>query len=163
MPTDVAHERWWQIFEVIFGVPFLISLGLQLAAPLSLPRGFLSFVIVPLGAALISIGMVLAILARREFARHHQPTDPGHPTTQMITTGIFSISRNPLYLGGVCILAGMALVADLPWAFVLLVPTLVICHYVLILPEERYLSAKFGAEYRRYTAFVHRWIGRSRS
>lgn len=162
MPTDAAHRNWWQIFEVIFGIPFLIAIGLQLVVPFSLPRGFLTTFVL-LGATLIIIGAALAILARRELAQHNQPTDPGHPTTQIITTGVFSISRNPLYLGGVCILVGIALVVNLPWVLVLLVPALVTCHYVLIVPEERYLAAKFGAEYRRYTMFVRRWIGRSRS
>ena len=84
---------------------------------------------------------------------------PGYPTSRIITTGVFSISRNPLYLGGVCFLLGIALVANLPWALVLLMPALVACHYVLIAPEERYLAAKFGEDYQRYAATVHRWIG----
>ncbi|MBN1873753.1 MAG: isoprenylcysteine carboxylmethyltransferase family protein [Anaerolineae bacterium] len=162
MSTDVAHRRWWQIFEVIFGIPFLVAIGLQLVVPFSLPRGLLTLVIVPMGAALIIIGTTLVILARREFTRHSQPTDPGRPTSKVITTGVFSISRNPLYLGGVCVLAGIALAVNFPWGLVLLIPALVACHYVLITPEERYLAAKFGEEYRTYAALVHRWIGRSR-
>jgi protein-S-isoprenylcysteine O-methyltransferase Ste14 len=57
---------------------------------------------------------------------------------------------------------GITLAANLPWVLVLLIPALVACHYVLIAPEERYLAAKFGEEYRRYAASVHRWIGRIR-
>ena len=162
MSTEVAHNRWWQIFEVVFGIPFLVAIGLQLAVPCSLPRGFLTLAIIPVGVALIIVGTTLAILARREFAQYGQPTDPGHPTSRVITTGVFSISRNPLYLGGVCILVGIALALNLPWVLVLLLPALVACHYVLIAPEERYLAAKFGEEYRTYAASVHRWIGRSR-
>jgi protein-S-isoprenylcysteine O-methyltransferase Ste14 len=45
---------------------------------------------------------------------------------------------------------------------VLLIPSLVACHYILIAPEERYLAAKFGEEYRMYSASVQRWIGRAR-
>ncbi len=30
MSTNAAHKRWWQIFEVIFGVPFLAGIGLQI-------------------------------------------------------------------------------------------------------------------------------------
>lgn len=159
---DVAHKSWWQIFEVVFGIPFLAAIALQLSVPLSLPRGLLKPVIILGGAALIILGAVLVVLARREFAQHSQPTDPGQPTSKLVTTGVFSVSRNPLYLGGVCILAGIALAFNLPWVLVLLLPALIACHYVLIAPEEKYLAARFGEEYRRYAASVHRWIGRAR-
>ena len=162
MSTDVAHKSWWQISEVVFGIPFLVALALQLAVPLSLPRGSLAPAIIPAGAALIVVGVALIVLARREFAQRGQPTDPGRPTTQVVTTGVFSVSRNPIYLGAACFLAGVALAVNLPWALVLLLPSLVACHYVLIAPEERYLDANFGEEYRVYAATVHRWIGRAR-
>ena len=162
MSMDVAHKSWWQIFEVVFGIPFLAAIALQLSLPLSLPRGLLKPVIILGGAALIILGAVLVALARREFAQHRQPTDPGQPTSKLVTTGFFSVSRNPLYLGGVCILAGIALAFNLPWVLVLLLPALIACHYVLIAPEEKYLAARFGEEYRRYAASVHRWIGRAR-
>ena len=162
MSTDVAHKSWWRTFEVVFGVPFLAAIALQLAVPLSLPRGFLTPAIIPGGAALIIVGATLVVLARREFAQHGQPTDPGLPTSKVVTTGVFSVSRNPLYLGGVCILVGIALAVNLPWVLVLLLPALVACHYVLIAPEERYLAAKFGEEYAMYAASVYRWLGRAR-
>jgi protein-S-isoprenylcysteine O-methyltransferase Ste14 len=161
MSMDVAHKSWWQTFEVVFGIPFFAAIALQLAVPLSLPRGFLSPAIIPGGAALISVGAALVVLARREFAQHGQPTDPGLPTSKIVTTGVFSVSRNPLYLGGVCILVGIALALNLPWVFVLLLPAFVACHYILIAPEEKYLAAKFGEEYRMYAASVHRWMGRA--
>lgn len=162
MSTDVAHRRWWQIFEVVFGIPFLAAIGLQLALPLALPLGALRPAVMLLAAALIIAGAVLVVLTHREFARHDQPTDPGRPTRQIITTGVFSISRNPLYLGGICMVVGIALAFNLPWVLVLLLPACVGCHVVLVVPEERYLAATFGEEYRMYAASVHRWIGRAR-
>jgi protein-S-isoprenylcysteine O-methyltransferase Ste14 len=162
MSIDVAHKSWWQIFEVVFGIPFLAAIALQLAVPLSFPRGFLTPAIIPGGAALIIVGVALVVLTRRELAQRGQPTDPGLPTSKLVTTGVFSVSRNPLYLGGVCILVGIALALNLPWVLVLLLPAIVACHYVLIAPEERYLAAKFGEKYHVYAATVHRWIGRAR-
>jgi len=162
MPADAAHRRWWQIFEVVFGLPFLAAIALQLALPLSVPRSFLTPALIPGGVALVIVGVLLVVLARRQLARHGQPTDPGHPTSQIVTTGVFSISRNPLYLGGICMVAGIALALNLLWALVLLLPTCVACHYMLVAAEERYLAAKFGEEYRTYAASVHRWIGRAR-
>ena len=162
MTTDVAHKRWWQIFEVVFGLPLLVALGLQLFVPLYFLRGLFTSAITLAGAFLIIGGVVLVVRARREFAQHGQPTDPGLPTRQLVTAGVFAISRNPLYLGGVCLLVGIALIFEWLWVLVLLLPALVLCHYVLIVPEERYLAAKFGAEYQTYAAAIPRWFGRVR-
>jgi protein-S-isoprenylcysteine O-methyltransferase Ste14 len=162
MTTDSAHKRKWQIFEVIVGVPFLAGVGLQLAVPIARLRGFYAPVIILVGAALVVTGLAFVVLARRELARHGQPTDPGLPTSQLVTTGVFSVSRNPLYLGGVCLLAGIALVLNLLWSLVLLLPAIIGCHYLLIAPEERYLAARFDTEYIQYAASVRRWFGRAR-
>jgi len=159
---QVAHTRCWETFEAVFGIPFLVAIALQLAIPLSLPRGSLTLAFILAGAVLIVAGLALIVLARREFARREQPTDPGLPTSEIVTTGVFSISRNPLYLGGVCLLIGSALAANLPWALVLLLPAFIACHYILIAPEERYLATRFGEDYRLYAASVHRWFGRAR-
>ncbi len=160
MGNDAAHKEWWQIFEVVFGIPFLVGVVMQWVVPFSLPHGGATLVFLSAGIVLIILGAVLLILARREFRRYGQPTDPGHPTHKVVTTGVFSISRNPLYLGGIGILVGLALAFNLPWAIVLLLPALVACHYILIVPEERYLTEKFGEAYRSYVEKVDRWIGR---
>ena len=162
MTNEAAHKEWWQIFEVVFGVPLLIAIALQLTVPFSLPRGPLTLVFRSTGIALLILGMLLVTQARREFRRHGQPTDPGQPTHKIITTGVFSFSRNPLYLGGIASLLGFALIFNLPWLIVLLFPAIVACHSILIVPEERYLLNKFGEEYRLYTERVGRWIGRKR-
>jgi protein-S-isoprenylcysteine O-methyltransferase Ste14 len=163
MSSDVAHKSWWQTSEVVFGIPFLTAIGLQFAWPASLPRGFLTSAVIVAGVALTLVGVALVVLTRREFAQHGQRTDPGHPTSKIITAGVFSVSRNPLYLGVVCFLVGIGMAVNLPWVLVLLLPALVACHYVLIAPEERYLAAKFGEEYASYRANVHRWMGRTRT
>ena len=162
MPTDAAHTRWWQIFEVVFGFPLLAAIVLHLLVPLTLPYGHLTPIIIAGGVILILAGLTLVIRARQAFARRGQPTEPGHPTSTLVTTGVFAVSRNPLYLGGVCVLAGLALVINLPWVLVPLLPAIIACHILLILPEERYLAAKFGAQYRTYAATAPRWIGARR-
>lgn len=86
---------------------------------------------------------------------------PGEYTTsKVVKTGVFAISRNPLYLASVVVLLGLASAINMLWAVIMLLLSIIICRYVLIIPEEQYLAEKFGQEYKEYTASVHRWLGR---
>jgi len=67
MSNDAAHRAWWQIFEVVFGIPFLVGVVMQWVVPFSLPRGSATLVFVSIGIALLILGTVLAATARREF------------------------------------------------------------------------------------------------
>ncbi len=158
--SDAAHKSRWEIAEVVFGAPLLAGIGMQLAAPLALPQGPIRQGSIPAGVALIAAGLWVLVLARRELARFGQPTDPGQPTSRLVTTGVFAMTRNPLYLAAVVALAGVGLTLDALWVLVTLPVSIVVCLYVLIFPEERYLAAKFGAEYAEYSASVNRWLGR---
>jgi protein-S-isoprenylcysteine O-methyltransferase Ste14 len=161
MNMDTAHRSCWEISEVIFGIPFLASIVLQWLIPLSLPQGILRQILIPVGIVLIIVGIGLIVLARREFAQYRQSMEPGRSISKIVRTGVFSISRNPLYLGIAVTLSGIALVFNALWILVFLIPALILCHFVLITPEERYLTNKFGEDYLAYTASVRRWLGRN--
>jgi protein-S-isoprenylcysteine O-methyltransferase Ste14 len=154
-----AHTRWWQIAEVMFGIPVLVAIGLQVVFPVRVPYGRFAPFVVAGGGLLGLASVVLIIAARRELARHGQPTDPGQPTRRLVTTGVFAWSRNPLYLSAVLLLCGIALAGNLPWLIAALLPAVGLCHLMLIIPEERYLDATFGAAYQAYAAAVPRWVG----
>ncbi len=162
MTNDAAHKEWWQTFEVVFGIPFFLAIAMQWVVPFSLPRGQLTPVFISAGTLLMFAGLTVVTMARREFRKYHQPTDPGHPTQKIVDTGVFSVSRNPLYLGGIAFLIGLALVFNLPWVIAFILPAIVACHFILIAPEEKYLANKFGEEYRLYTGKVNRWFGYKR-
>lgn len=163
MSNDSAHKSRWRIAEVVFGIPFLVSIGIQLAAPFSLPPGILRQALLLVGIGLILAGIGLIVSARRELARYGQPTDPGQPTSQVVKSGVFARSRNPLYLASVILFLGIALTFNNLWTLVMLSLSILLCHYILIIPEERYLRAKFGREYEEYVASVRRWFGRKRT
>lgn len=163
MTLDSAHKSKWQIGEVVFGIPFLLSLGIQIIIPLSFSQRASNQIFLFVGVALVILSIVIIGLARRELARFRQPTDPGQPTSMIVKTGIFSISRNPLYLGAATLFFGLALTLNNLWSLLTLLLSIIICHYMLIIPEEKYLGEKFGDKYIEYAKTVSRWVGRKRS
>ncbi len=91
-------------------------------------------------------------------ARHRTALLPGGATTTVIDHGPFAWSRNPLYVGLLVLSAGVALVAGSTWALVALPVEWALLRWGAILPEERYLAAKFGATYTDYCRRVRRWL-----
>jgi protein-S-isoprenylcysteine O-methyltransferase Ste14 len=78
------------------------------------------------------------------------------PALAMVTTGIFSHVRNPIYQGGTLLLIGLALILASDWMLILLVPALILLHFGVVLREEQYLGIKFGDAYWRYRIDVPR-------
>ncbi len=157
-----AHTHAWETAEVIFGSALVLGLILGVLFPLPLSALLPRVASIAIGVILLLTGFAIIGMVRGQFREAAQPTDPGHPTTQLITTGLFSWSRNPLYLGGVAAYLGTGALLNSIWLFILLVPTLIAVDLILIFPEERYLDAKFGEPYRQYVRSAHRWIGRRR-
>ncbi len=112
----------------------------------------------PLGGVLVLAGQVLAASFFIAFRRGRTPVDVRKPTTTLVTTGPYRLTRNPGYLSLALIYAGIAILASALWAFVPLVPVLVLVDRGVIRREERYLEAKFGEEYLRYKALTRRWL-----
>jgi protein-S-isoprenylcysteine O-methyltransferase Ste14 len=155
-----AHNRWWQIGDLVFGIPFLLGIGLNIAFALSIYPAAYQPAGIAIGVLLIIAGISLISAARREMARFHQPTDPGHPTTGLVTTGVYGFSRNPLYLAAVLLFAGLAIALNNLWALGANIIGVIVCHFMLITPEERYLEEKFREEFARYRNHVNRWLGK---
>jgi protein-S-isoprenylcysteine O-methyltransferase Ste14 len=128
---------------------FLMPLGL-LAHVLLLGR-----IVVGAIAFLVGIGMVIG--ANRIFQRIGTNVRPSQPTLALATKGLFTWTRNPMYVGGSLALLGIGIGFAFDWVILLLVVSLPLVHYGIILREERYLEGKFGDEYRRYKTNVPRY------
>ena len=118
-----------------------------------LPR-ILRFV---LGLALLLFGLSFPVRARRAFEAAGTNIRPDQPTTAIVTTGLFAHARNPVYLGGLIALLGLALMTGSTWMAILIVPAFLVLHYGVVLREERYLEQKFGAPYLAYKESVPRY------
>jgi len=90
--------------------------------------------------------------------RHRTGLLPGAPSTTVIDSGPFARSRNPLYVGLLAASAGVALLAGSLWALLALPLEWALLQWGAVLPEEQYLSAKFGDGYADYRARVRRWL-----
>jgi protein-S-isoprenylcysteine O-methyltransferase Ste14 len=80
------------------------------------------------------------------------------PTTAIVTKGPFRYSRNPLYVSLTLLYLGVALIINVLWIVLLVVPVLVVMQRGVIGREEAYLERKFGEKYLSYKARVRRWV-----
>lgn len=113
-----------------------------------------------LAVVLFTMGFLCGVSGVLNFRKARTTVHPGRPehAAKLVTTGIYRLTRNPMYLGLLLMLAGWALVLANVLALLLL-PGFVICMNGLqILPEERILGAKFGAEFEAYARTVRRWL-----
>ena len=122
--------------------------GLSLAHPLTMLAGGL----------LVGAGIVLVLLAAMEFRKHKTTIIPHQEASALIQSGVFSRSRNPIYLADVLILAGLAL----RWDAVLSLALVPVLFWVLetrfIIPEENRLRRQFRADFARYAQKTRRWL-----
>lgn len=110
------------------------------------------------GGLLIGGGLVLMALAFAEFRKMRTTVVPHQTPSRLITSGIFSRTRNPIYLGDVLILSGLIL----RWDAVLSLPLIPVFLWILekrfIVPEENRMRTTFRAEFAKYERKVRRWV-----
>jgi protein-S-isoprenylcysteine O-methyltransferase Ste14 len=110
------------------------------------------------GGVLVIAGLALARSFFRALHRANTPVSPYSPSTALVTTGPYALSRNPGYLGMTLGYAGIAILSGALWVLFPLVPTLFLIDRGVIRREERHLEHTFGEEYARYRARTRRWI-----
>lgn len=105
-------------------------------------------------ALVISVAGVVAI---RRAGTTINPTTP-EATSSLVSSGIYRVTRNPMYLGLSLVLVAWAIFLSSAWA---VLGPLAFVRYIgrfQIAPEERALSKLFGSEYEAYQARVRRWL-----
>lgn len=111
-----------------------------------------------LAFGLIALGLVMDAAAVGLFHTLGTRPEPWKPTTALATDGLYRLTRNPMYLGFALIHIGLALALNSLWALAMLMPCLMVVDRAVIAREERYLAARFGAEYDTYRKRVRRWL-----
>jgi protein-S-isoprenylcysteine O-methyltransferase Ste14 len=112
----------------------------------------------PLGLTLFVAAGLLAHSAQGAMARVGTNILPTQPTLAIATDGPYRVTRNPLYIAALGVYLGVTLWVDGLAPLLLVVPVAWILHWGIVLREERYLHAKFGATYEAYRSQVRRWL-----
>ena len=128
----------------------LVTPSLKMPSPLRLVAALV----------LAMVGLTIAFAGFIAFNHAKTTVNPTKPekSTSLVTSGIYKITRNPMYVGLVLVLVAWAVQLSAPWT---LAGPLAFVLYIVrfqIRPEERVLLAMFGAEYSAYKNRVRRWL-----
>ncbi len=110
------------------------------------------------GGLLVGGGLVLMALAVFEMRKARTTVIPHRDADHLVQSGIFSRSRNPIYLGDLLVLAGLILRYDAVLALPLMPVYLWILEKRFVIPEENRLRRRFRADFARYCQKTRRWI-----
>ena len=122
-----------------------------------LPGRFAAWSVV-VGLVLVGAAGALAVSGVRAFKAAGTNVDPKTPALVLVEAGPYRFTRNPMYLGMVVLQVGLGFLFSLDWALVFAPVLWVVLHFGVVLREEAYLSAKFGAPYGTYLGRTRRWL-----
>jgi protein-S-isoprenylcysteine O-methyltransferase Ste14 len=141
---------------VALAIAVLMWLAAHWLPATSLPRG----VTYAAAALVLLAGLVFSIRAMRSFRQAGTTVNPVRieNASNLVTSGVYRISRNPMYVGVTLDLCALALFLNCFWT--LIGPALFVAYTTRfqIMPEERILATKFGDAYRDYCRRVRRWL-----
>ena len=110
------------------------------------------------GAPLIVIGVSVIVSPALSFQRSETTVVPFKESSSLVVSGMYRITRNPMYLGMAAILLGIAVLTGSLTTFVVPVIFVPLLNRRVIRHEEAMLEEAFGDEYRDYRRRVRRWM-----
>lgn len=138
---------------------FLTSVLTGIVVDIAWPLPFLPPALArPVGSSVVVVAIALFSCAVRELRAAGTPVPGNKPTTAIVRSGPYRISRNPIYLAFALLQLGIATWVNSGWLVVTLVAGVALIVAVVIPREERYLEERFGATYLDYKASVRRWL-----
>lgn len=110
-----------------------------------------------LGGMLLVAWLALVATSIPTMIRRGGTLNTSAPSSALVTTGVYRVTRNPMYLSLVLLYLALMLLARMLWPLAFL-PLALVYTQITILREERYLERAFGASYLDYRARVRRWL-----
>ncbi len=106
----------------------------------------------------IGIGLIAALPALITFYKTKNTLITILPAKSLQTSGMYSISRNPMYVGLLFVYIGMAFLKGNWWTIILIPFVILMVTQMIIIKEEKYLERAFGETYLDYKLKVRRWL-----
>ena len=159
--SDNAHGYNGKVFTFISLLEFVVvfiyafkSEWYQYLLPFwYLEHGYLKYI----GWGLLMLSLILVWVAQSQMANSWRIGIDEKNKTELVTSGLFSISRNPIFLG--IMIANIGLLLIIPNAFTLLIVSLsTVSINTQIRLEEEFLKRSHGEEYQNYVKGVRRWL-----
>lgn len=140
----VFHNRNW-FFALFYATMFIPSFALTDDFSIQIGLGLALFLFGVMSRG-ITIGLEYIVrggLYRQIYA------------DKLVTSGIYSICRNPMYFGNILILLGVGIFANSALFVFLTIPIFIFLYAAIILAEQSFLENKFGEEYKLYKQNVN--------
>ena len=159
--TDSAHDFIGSISKLIFALVLLVVLVYSFV-----PGAYQYLMPVPwlqhpwirsTGIVLLIASLVWIVLAQAQMGESWRIGIDTDNKTKLVQTGVYRISRNPIFFGMMVTLFGLFLVIPNAVTLVIFVLIVVLINIQVRL-EEEYLKGSHGEEYMRYQRTVARWI-----
>jgi protein-S-isoprenylcysteine O-methyltransferase Ste14 len=131
--------------------------GISLVAP---PLEMPAFIRVATAVTIALVGAGFSLAGVITFRRAKTTVNPMKPetTSSLVCSGIYGVTRNPMYVGLVFVLVAWAVFLSSVWALLGPLAFVLYMDRFQIAPEERVLSAMFGSDYADYKSRVRRWL-----
>lgn len=110
------------------------------------------------GVLLLIFGILCTVQAALAFRKARTNLVPFTESTALVTHGLFAYTRNPMYLGMLILLAGIAVLLNERWPWLVLPAFAAVIQFRFIHFEEQLMEQTFGDEYLAYKSRVRRWL-----
>lgn len=151
-----AHKNFFQTSDFITYTIIIVALILEWFFPTDL--NISKNIAISIGIFVMILSWLIIFTSKHQFKKNNQKSGPNNETITIIKTGLFSYTRNPIYLGVIFIAPALGFIFDSIWLILAIIPVSTLIHFLLIIPEEKYLKNKFGTEYDDYYRKVRRWF-----
>ena len=111
-----------------------------------------------LGWLLVGLAIATDVWVLMIFKNHSTNIRPDRPAEVLVTSGPFTYSRNPIYVGNVAIIVGLSMAKGSLWYLLLAPVVFLLIQELAIKREEAHITARFGEQWADYTAKVRRWL-----